>query len=402
MRTILIVGCGFPQLSLIRAAKRCGLRVVGADKNPLAIGVGLCDDFEELSTSDVDGLCDFVRRAQIQAMTTTGSEVSLRATASVAARLSIPFYADPETVRLCQDKDAMRARYASAGLAVPSFVRCDNSGDALTFAKAHGYPLVVKPARGWGQRGVARVDHDAELEVAVGEALAHSRSAGLPSAVVEEWLEGREYSVNGWIEDGTLVSYCVTERLTIHGRRPLGVMVAEVYPSGLGPIDEDRVVAEARAGAAALGHVRGPCYSQVALGQSRCVLFETAARMGGGFDADVTRLASGVDLYDRILGVALGDRSLERSGSATPRHGGAIAKFLIGKPGLLRSVSGLDAARAIDGVDDVQVFVPPGQHVMPLTDSAKRAGYVLAHGETREQATERADAALGEIRLDTT
>ena len=103
------------------------------------------------------------------------------------------------------------------------------------------------------------------------------------------------------------MSYCVTERLTVPGRKPLGVMLAEVYPSGLTPDDEARVVEEARRGAAALGHVRGPCYSQVALGPSGCVLFETAARLGGGFDADVTRLASGVDLYDRVLGVAVGD-----------------------------------------------------------------------------------------------
>ena len=66
--------------------------------------------------------------------------------------------------------------------------------------------------------------------------------------VVEAFLEGREYSVNGWIEDGRLVSYCVTERITVPGRRPLGVMIAEVYPSGLAQADEAIVVAGARRG----------------------------------------------------------------------------------------------------------------------------------------------------------
>jgi biotin carboxylase len=260
---------------------------------------------------------------------------------------------------------------------------------------------VVKPSRGWGQRGVARVDRDAELEQAFGEALDHSTRAGLTVAVVEEWLEGREYSVNGWIEDGRLVSYCVTERLTVPGRRPLGVMIAEVYPSGLRPEDEQRVVDEARRGAAALGHHRGPCYSQVALGRDRCFLFETAARMGGGFDADVTRLASGVDLYDRILGVALDDRSLERQGVVGPRHGGAIAKFLVSAPGILRSIGGLESARGVEGVEDVQVFIPVGGRVLPLTDSAKRAAYALARGASRQQATQRADRALETLALDT-
>jgi biotin carboxylase len=401
VRRMVIVGCGFPQLSLIRAAKRRGLHVLGADMNSRAVAVPLCDEFHEVSTSDADGLAELVRRVRADAVTTTGSEVALKATAEVAARLRMPFYADPETVRRCQDKDAMRAAYASRGVAVPRFARCTTVDEARAFARDAGYPLVVKPSRGWGQRGVARVEDEVQLVAGFDEARAHSASVGLPVVVVEAWLEGREYSVNGWIEEGRLVSYCVTERLTVPGRKPLGVMLAEVYPSGLSRDDEARVVEEARRGAAALGHVRGPCYSQVALGPGGCVLFETAARLGGGFDADVTRLASGVDLYDRVLGVATGDGALERQGPASPPHGGAIAKFLVGRPGLVRAVSGLPEARAVEGVDDAEAFVPVGGHVQPLTDSAKRAAYVLSHGSTRDQATARADAALALIRIDT-
>jgi biotin carboxylase len=398
---LLIVGCGFPQLSLIRAAKRRGLLVIGADANPRAIAVSLCDEFHEVSTADVEALGALVRRAKVDAITTTGSEVALTATAQVAARAGLPFYADPETVRRCQDKDAMRAAYEAAGVAVPPFARCSSLEDARAFARTHGFPLVVKPARGWGQRGVARVESDEELAASFDEARAHSASAGLAVAVVEAWLTGREYSVNGWVEGGRLVSYCVTERITVPGRRPLGVMLAEVFPAGLSATDEARVIDEARRGAAALSHVRGPCYSQVALGDAGCVLFETAARLGGGFDADVTRLASGVDLYDRVLGVALGDGALERQGVVDEAWGGAVAKFLVARPGTVRGVQGLAEARAMHGVCDAEVFVPVGGRVQPLTDSAKRAAYVLARVPPRAAALESADAALERIRIET-
>ena len=397
----MIVGCGFPQLSLVRAARRHGLHVVGVDANPRAIAVPLCDDFYEVSTVDVDGLCMVVTRGGADSITTTGSELSLKATAIVAERLDLPFYADPETIRRCQDKDAMREGYSAAEIAVPAFARCSTVGDAIDFTRASGFPVVVKPSRGWGQRGVSRVDSASQLPSAFDEARAQSASAGLPVVVVEAWVDGREYSVNGWVEDGVLSSFCVTERITLSGRRPLGVMIAEAYPSGLSPSDEERIVDEARRGAAALGLVRGPCYSQVALGPRGCFLFETAARLGGGFDADVTRLASGVDLYDRVLGVALGDSSLERQGRTLPQHRGAIAKFLVARPGPLLAVHGLEEARGIEGVEDVQVFVPVGGRVVPLTDASKRAAYALARGASREEATARADAALARIRLDT-
>ena len=90
---------------------------------------------------------------------------------------------------------------------------------------------------------------ETELPRAFEEACAQSASAGLPSVVVEEWLEGREYSVNGWIESGVLASYCVTERITVPGDRPLGVMIAEVYPSGLSPDDESKRASRRRAAA---------------------------------------------------------------------------------------------------------------------------------------------------------
>jgi biotin carboxylase len=398
---LFVIGCGFPQLSLVRAARRRSLHVVGADANPRAVAVEHCDEFVEVSTSDVDGLGEALRRARADAVTTTGSEVALKSAAAVAARASLPFYADPETVRRCQDKDVMRAAYVTAGLDVPAFARCSSVDEARAFARANGYPVVVKPSRGWGQRGVARVDRDDDLAREFEEARAQSASAGLPVAVVEAWVGGRELSVNGWIEDGRLVAYCVTERLKVPGNKPLGVMIAEVAPSGLTRDEEARVVEEARRGAAALGHVRGPCYSQVAWGPQGCFLYETAARLGGGFDADVTRLTSGVDLYDRLLGIALGDTALERQGPTVAKHPAAVAKFLVARPGAVARIGGLDHARASEGVDDVQVFVRPGGRVMPLTDSAKRAAYALAHGPTRDQAIARADAALDRIRIET-
>jgi biotin carboxylase len=398
---ILIVGCGFPQLSLIRLAKKLGLYVIGADLNARAIGVGDCDEFVECSTHDVEGLVAAMQRTRATAITTSGSEVSLKATAIVAERLKLPFHADPETIRRCQEKDAMRAAYLAGDVPVPPFKGCATLEEARAFAREHGYPLVVKPSRGWGQRGVARVDDESELDSAFEAARAHSASAGLAMVVVEAFLEGLEYSVNGWIEEGRLVSYCVTERLTVPGKKPLGVMVAELYPSGLSAEDEARVVEAARLGAKALGHLRGPCYSQVMLGPRGAYLLETAARMGGGFDADVTRLASGFDLYERVLGVALDDETLERAGKKGETHGAAVAKFLIGKPGIVRAVEGLDRARALPGIDEAGVFVPVGGEVFPLTDSAKRAGYVLAHASTREEVLTRADRALATIDLRT-
>ncbi len=401
--TVLVVGCGFPQLSLIRRARALGFRVVGLDGSTEAPGIADCDDFAHVSTADASAIAEAIRARGLRAIATTGSELALKTAALAAHATGLPFATDPETVRRCQEKDAMRAAYEAGAVAVPPFASCASLAEARAFAAANPYPFVVKPVRGWGQRGVARVDSDAELAEAVPEALAHGANAGLAQIVVERWIEGGEYSVTGWIEAGELVPYCVTERIKVPGKKPLGVMVAEVSPSGLAPAQEALVIAEARKGARALGLSRGPCYSQVAFdaAEERAYLFETAARMGGGFDADVALLTSGVNLYDRILGVAVGDEGLERAGATGPAHGAAIVKFHIGRPGKVVRKGGLDAARAIPGVLAAELFPPIGATVYPLTDSAKRTGYVLVAGETRAAVEASADAALARMQLET-
>ncbi len=402
-RTVLVIGCGFPQLSLIRRARALGFAVLGLDGSPEAPGIADCNDFAHVSTADADAIARLITERGVRAIATTGSELALKTAAIAAHRTGLPFSADPETVRRCQEKDAMRAAYATGDVAVPPFASCSTVEEARAFAAMNPYPFVVKPVRGWGQRGVARVDTDAELEDAVVDALAHSHNAGLAQVVVERWIEGGEYSVTGWIEGGELVSYCVTERIKVPGKKPLGVMVAEVAPSGLSRAAEELVIAEARKGAKALGLTRGPCYSQVAFDErtERAYLFETAARMGGGFDADVAYLASGVNLYDRILGIAVGDADLERAGKTGAAHGSAIVKFHIGTPGVVQAKRGLEAARGEKGVLAAELFPPVGARVYPLTDSAKRTGYVIAAGATRAEVEHAADAALAQMDLET-
>jgi biotin carboxylase len=395
-RHVFIVGCGFPQLGLIRAAKRLDYEITGADLNPGAIGVPEVDHFVQASTGDVAGVCATFRASGAKGIASTGSELALTTTAQAAELLRLPFYADTETVYRCQAKDAMRAGYRAAGLHVPFFDPCGTIEQAKAFAARVGFPIVVKPAHGWGQRGVSRVESAAALDDAFAYACKMSHGGG--GAVLEACIVGHEVSVNGWVEDGELRSYCVTDREVFPGARPLGVMRSEIAPSVLDAPLIDRAIEAATKGARALGLLRGPCYSQVAVTRERAVLFETAARLGGGFDADVTRLASGVDLYVRLLGVAFEDKTLEREGKPhEPKP--ALVRFLRPVPGQLVAIEDLDRARAMDGVVDLVVYPREGDLIDPLINASKRVGHILVTGATREQAVARADAAENTVRL---
>ncbi len=394
---LVVVGCGFPQLGLLRAARELGVPTLGFDLNPHAVGVSLVDRFLPVSTGDTDAVVEAAREEGARGITTTGSELALSTTAAAAIRLGLPFYADPATVYRCQEKSTMRAAYEAAGLPVPAFARVADLAEAKAFCEKHGYPVVVKPAQGWGQRGVSRV----EAPEMLGEAFdrAEKMSHGGAGVVLEQFLVGRELSVNGWVEGGELVAYGVTDREVFPGLAPLGVMRSEVAPSEQGRAAEALAVDAATRAARALGLTRGPCYTQVCVAEGRAVVFETAARCGGGFDADVTFLVSGVDLYRRLLGVALDDPQLEAEGPRATGHGAALVRFVAPPVGIVESVEGVAEARGLPGVVDASVYAQPGQRLGGLVNAASRVAHLLVTGSDRAEAVARADQAEARIKI---
>ncbi len=399
---ILIVGCGFPQLGLLRFCRTEGLFVVGLDANPRAVGRDLCHAFAEASTADATGIARAAREHGADGLTTGGSDHAVIPTARAAEALGLPFYTESARVAAAVHKDDMRALYARGGAPSPAHRVVGAAAEAADFVAERGLPVVVKPARGWGQRGVRVVMQPDEVAPAVADALdAAGRVMEAPRCVLEEFIEGREFSVDAYTRDGETEVLAVTERIITEYPEPPGITFAEVHPPELADTDRARVEQAALLGLSALGYRRGPSYTQVRCGPRGAFIVETALRLGGGLDPDVTLLASGVSLYRRIVGVALGRDDWERAGPEAPAHGGASGRFIVGRPGRVRAVRGLDAARALPGVVDAQAYVEPGGTVHPLTDGAKRAGHVLAHGASRAEAEARAAAAMALIEIDT-
>jgi biotin carboxylase len=201
-------------------------------------------------------------------------------------------------------------------------------------------------------------------------------------------------TVNAFSIGGTFYPLTVTDRLTAGGEA-FGVALAHVWPSAH-PVDE--AVEAARLAADALGVTDGPSYTQIVLGPDGPRVMELAARLGGGHDAELCRVALGVDLNGLALAAALGEPV---EAPAPEPNGGAVVRFLVPPEGVLQEVDGLAEARALEGVVDARVYRGPGWEFGKLRRGNDRAGYVLARGNDRQDALTRADRAAELIRLRT-
>jgi biotin carboxylase len=127
---------------------------------------------------------------------------------------------------------------------------------------------------------------------------------------------------------------------------------------------------------------------------------ELAARLGGGHDADLCRVALGVDLNGLALAAAFGEDIEDAALVPRSRSGGACVRFLVAPPGPLEEVGGTEDAAAVEGVELVLVYRDAGYVFTPLRRGSDRAGAVLAVGDSRDEAFARATEAAGLVRFE--
>ncbi len=355
--------------------------MLAVDRDPAAPGFRYADTRAVISTEDEPAIDRLARAQRIDGVISPGADWTVGIAARLAQRLGLPHPIDGATAVLATSKSRQRERFAASGLSQPRL---------LDEPRA---PCVVKAPDRQGQRGLTLVLEERDLPAAIETARTASRNG---TFIAEEYVEGPEVTVNAISLDGVFHPLTVTDRLTAEPPA-FGVALAHAWPSELCVSETQGLVDAARSAAEALGIRNGPTYTQIRVGRAGARVVELAARLGGGHDAELCELATGVSLNDLALDFAMG-----KEASVVPTQslvGGACVLFLVAPEGELRSVEGVDEAQAVEGVAEVRLYRAPGWRFGPLLRGADRAGAILATGASRDDALERARQAAGAIRF---
>jgi biotin carboxylase len=372
--------------------------VIAVDRDPTAPGFRYADRRAIVSAEDEPGVERLAAAERVNGLIAPGIDWPVGIAARVAQRLGLPHPLTPESAVLTTSKVRQRERLAEAGIAQPESVSCRSVEEARAAAERLGYPCVVKAPDRQGQRGLSVVGSEDDLEAAGVAALDASRSG---ACLVEQLIDGREVTVNGFSLGGQFSALTVTDR-RLAEPPAFGVALAHSWPSALPPRAIARAIDAARRATLALGISDGPTYTQLLVSEDGdAFVGEVAARLGGGHDAELCRAALGVDLNAAAIAVALGEPVRRQQVAPKERVGGACVKFLVAPPGQLRRVDGLEGAFASEGILGIRVYHRADHVFGPLRRGSDRAGAILAVGDSAEDALERADAAADLIRFET-
>jgi len=394
-KRLLVLGAGPAQLGLLEAAHDRGLHVIAVDRDPLAPGFRFADRRAIVSVEDEPAIDRLATAERVDGVVAPGIDFPVAIAARIAARLGIPHPLDPPAAQAATSKLRQRERFAEAGVPHARFRVCASLAEAAGAAREFGFPCVVKAPDLQGQKGLGL----AQDETSLAEVFDHARGMARSSVVlVEELVAGPEVTVNAFSSGGRFHPLTVTDRV-VADPPAFGVALAHVWPSELPDDALADVVRVAEAAAAAVGIAEGPTYTQVLVGADGPRVGELAARLGGGHDAELCEAAFGVDLNRLAVAAALGERLYDGAFVPDEQAGGACVRFLVPEPGVLESVEGLEDAERSAGVVWVRSYRQPGHEFGELRRGADRAGAVLAVGDSRKEAVERADRAASRIRF---
>ena len=373
----MIFGVGELQKSIITRAKAMGLFVVGIDPCEDAYCRDDVDAFEIVGGQDYEGTIAVARKYNISAIATAATDKPLVMMAQVAKELGLPFYSE-ETARISTDKFRMKECFRKGG------IPCANGGLIKSIDEAEGliYPVILKPRDNSGSRGVIFCNNKTELEVAFNEAMQYTK---LDSVLVEEFIEGQEYSIESLHYDGKSEVIQFTEKRTTEF--PYNVELGHIQPASLTDEQKQQIRKIIADIAVALKFENCPSHTELKINERGIFIIETSPRLGGDYiTSTLTPLSTGINLEDQLLNIALGKEADVKSGRV--ERASAVHFFSLPEGTITSIDPQMNNIKEWEGVELFDFKLKAGDKVNKITSSLNRYGQYIVSGSSTTDVTE--------------
>jgi len=395
-KTLLVLAAGPLQLPAITVGKRLGLRVVAADGDPNAPGLALADVAHVIDIGDPEVCLRVARAEKVDGVIHICSEVAMASLALVNSEMGLHGIC-LGTVVSATNKEQMRRAFERGGAPSPRSIGVTTDDAALAAAVGIAGAVIVKPSRNSGSRGVTHLPAGVEPErviAAFRRAMAESRDH---SALVEEYVEGPEFSVEALVWDRHIEVLAITDKLTTG--QPFFVEVGHNQPTQLSPHDAGSVRQAAIAGIRALALDGCAAHAEIKLSPTGPFIIEIGARLGGDFiTTELVPRSTGIDMVAGAIRLALGEEP-DLAPTHAPR--GVAIRYFQPHPGTVQVVECVDEAMALPGVAVIDIRVQVGDVVPQITSSLSRVGHVIAEGQDAVEAIAAAERARDTVRITT-
>ena len=274
MKKLVIIGANDFQNQLILKAKSLGYETHVFAWEDGAVGKYTADYFYPVSIIEKDEILEKCREIEPDGVCSIGSDLASVTVNYVAEKLGLT--CNPTCFTAMQtNKAEMRKAFLNGGVSCPRFVKTGESFDKNLISDFR-FPVIVKPTDRSGSRGIMKLETLDGIEEAVREACGYSFEK---SAVVEEFIEGDEYSMETVSFGGVHHHLATTKKFTTGA--PHFIETGHREPSGLSKELEEKAIREVFKALDALNVRNSAGHSEFKVDKDGNIgIIEIGARMG--------------------------------------------------------------------------------------------------------------------------
>ncbi|MHC8733778.1 ATP-grasp domain-containing protein [Arenicellales bacterium IMCC56312] len=281
-------------------------------------------------------------------------------------------------VKVSTNKLAFREFCRDHDFRTPKFQLCsaDPNHEEVSF------PCVAKPLTLSGSRGVIRCNNRQELQVAIeriGNLLQEEQKEPDGEILIEDFIAGDEYSIDAIVSDSVLEILAIFEKPDpLDG--PFFEETIYVTPPRI-PIGRVKQIEnELQTVCDAIDLNEGPIHVELRVQNREIWILELASRTIGGRCGRIIEYQCGIPLEDLVLMNALRLPRPEKNKSSAS----GVMMIPVTQAGVLRRVEGINKARAVEGVVDVEIDCREGEILRAWPEGGAYPGFIFAAAESTD------------------
>ena len=362
---VLVLAGGIPQLELMKRLRKKydGVEILLVDYLKHPVASDYADKFFNISTLDVDAVENVARDEQVDLIITVCTDQALNTVAEVSERLNLPCYIDAKTGKNVTNKKYMKKVMEENR--VPTAHHFITEEVVKSLPNGMSFPVIVKPVDCNSSKGVVKVNSNLELQEAVKTAIRYSRT---DNAIVEDFVSGRELTIDAFVQGGKSQVLCISELDKIKSDNSF-IIFRSMNPARVCDAVMEKIEKASQQIVDAFGLVNCPLLIQLICDGDNISIVEFSARTGGGLKYQLIEQVTGVDIIDATIDISLGqhvDLNIEESNQLI------VNEYLYCNDGIFDHLEGFSELEKDGIIDNYFEFKDPGTPMDGANSSGDR------------------------------
>lgn len=390
MKALVLCG-GIPQIAAIKELKSRGIRTLLADMNENVPARDYADEFYKVSVLDVDAIRELAREQEVDFLISVCADQVLQVVAQVSEDLGLPCYIDFATAKNVSKKSYMKRIFMENDVPTSRFVIMEEF-DAEK-VKHLEFPLIVKPVDSYSSRGVRKVTNIEDLKEAFLNAVNISRTN---NAIVEEFVDGEEITVDVYVEEGKAKVLCMSNLYKI-GEGGKFVINRSMIPADISENINAQITDTAQKIADAFHLKNTPMLIQLISNGEKISVVEFCARTGGGIKFLMIKKNSGFDVVKAVVDLTLGEKPHIEELNIPDEI--TVNEFIYCKEGTLDHLEGFEELLNKGIIAEYSQFKQKGMEFKTVNSSGDRVAYFSVVAKTLDELKEKHKKANSRIKV---